>query len=48
MPSICATRALVFISQRKATLHEISRVIGLHGKTKGFDGEVERPAKVPK
>jgi 3'-5' exonuclease len=32
-----------FSSQGKATLHEISRVIGLPGKPKGFDGgEVER------
>jgi 3'-5' exonuclease len=32
-----------FSSQSKATLHEISRVIGLPGKPKGFDGgEVER------
>ena len=32
-----------FTSQGKATLHEISRVMGLPGKPKGFDGgEVER------
>jgi predicted PolB exonuclease-like 3'-5' exonuclease len=32
-----------FSSQGKATLHEISRVMGLSGKPKGFDGsEVER------
>jgi 3'-5' exonuclease len=32
-----------FRSQGKATLHEISRVMGLPGKPKGFDGgEVER------
>ena len=32
-----------FSSQAKATLHEISRVMGLPGKPKGFDGsEVER------
>jgi 3'-5' exonuclease len=32
-----------FSSQGKATLHEISRVMGLPGKPKGFDGgEVER------
>jgi 3'-5' exonuclease len=32
-----------FSSQSKATLHEISRVMGLPGKPKGFDGgEVER------
>src|ERR1700741_164921 len=31
-----------FSSQGKATLHEISRVMGLPGKPKGFDGgEVE-------
>jgi predicted PolB exonuclease-like 3'-5' exonuclease len=32
-----------FSSQGKATLHEISRAMGLRGKPKGFDGgEVER------
>jgi len=32
-----------FSSQGRATLHEISRVMGLPGKPKGFDGsEVER------
>jgi 3'-5' exonuclease len=32
-----------FSPQGKATLHEISRVMGLPGKPKGFDGgEVER------
>jgi 3'-5' exonuclease len=32
-----------FSPQGKATLHEISRVLGLPGKPKGFDGgEVER------
>src|SRR5262249_27041476 len=32
-----------FSSQGKATLHEISKVLGLPGKPKGFDGgEVER------
>jgi predicted PolB exonuclease-like 3'-5' exonuclease len=32
-----------FSPQGKATLHEISRVMGLSGKPKGFDGgEVER------
>jgi predicted PolB exonuclease-like 3'-5' exonuclease len=32
-----------FSSQSKATLHKISRVMGLPGKPKGFDGgEVER------
>ena len=32
-----------FTQQGKATLHEISRVMGLPGKPKGFDGsEVER------
>jgi len=32
-----------FGSQGKATLHEISRIMGLPGKPKGFDGgEVER------
>src|SRR5262249_31048972 len=32
-----------FSSQGKATLHEISRIVGLPGKPKGFDGlEVER------
>jgi 3'-5' exonuclease len=40
MPSTCATCSR---PQGKATLHEISRALGLPGKPKGFDGgEVER------
>jgi hypothetical protein len=36
-----------FSPQGKATLHEISRVMGLSGKPKGFDGsEVEREGKI--
>ena len=43
MPSICVDVFSSFSPQGKATLHEISRVIGLPGKPKGFDGgEVER------
>jgi len=38
-----------FSPQGKATLHEISRVMGLPGKPKGFDGgEVERYFREPR